>query len=871
MNRFIAIIILLFLSMHPARVWAQHTDLATATEKARVFANKGNGDSAVLYAGEAIKLAIKYADRPGHIKSLGSRGKGYFHKKMYKEAAESYFKALRLCSSEEDDKQRAYLYSEIGYLYYHQGLFKESKEYYYKGLDIRRRLHDDKETADALINISGMSRDHKEFKEAFATIYEVKDMLPRIRDTATLGYYYNNMGVLMELNGKPDSAAWCYHMAYKLWKQVGKEAELFRTTYNIGYLAQERKDYAEAMKYFMLSLAAAKKYGLPREVAHVYGTIAEGYAAMRDYRQAYSYLYSYTNLSDSLSKDEFNSYVAKLDKQFQTEKNKETIQDQQLKLKTANLAIQEQRTTKLIIILILVVVVLAGIMLFGYLTFQKRLQKTLEEAKSRFFANVAHEIRTPLSMIQGPIKVLQGKVNDDSMQHQLAIAERNTNRLNDLISQMLDIAKLDAAAYRLNESVGSLQEYIDVLTMQYEQQAAEQQISFARHIEITTGSLLFDKDALEKVISNLLSNALKYTPAGGSAGIDVSTVATNGNIMLSITVWDTGAGMTRQDKERIFERFYRAAEQHNAGTKGIGIGLSLVKELVSLMKGTITVESEPGSGTAFTVQLVLQEARTAMAAAPAEGAQTILLVEDDKDILDFNKLLLAESGYHVLTATNGNEAATLLQDTLPDLVITDVMMPEKDGLTLLKEIRANEATSHLPVIMLSARASAQAKIEGVAQGAQVYLSKPFQPDELVALVRSQLMLLQTQKNSYQQQVKKEAQTIEERFSGNDPFTIKCYQVIAEHLDDPQLSVEKLAELMNINRSHFQRKIKALTGYSPSELIRTIRLEKARELLLDKKGNITEVAYATGFTSQSYFTKCFSEHFGFPPSQLPHQK
>jgi DNA-binding response OmpR family regulator len=248
-----------------------------------------------------------------------------------------------------------------------------------------------------------------------------------------------------------------------------------------------------------------------------------------------------------------------------------------------------------------------------------------------------------------------------------------------------------------------------------------------------------------------------------------------------------------------------------------------------------------------------------------EFAFTLLLVEDDKDILEFNTGIMTAEGYNVIAATNGTDAANILTNTLPDLIITDLMMPGKDGNELLKDIRNNTLTAHIPVIILSAKAAAQSRIDGTASGAQAYLAKPYSPAELVALVKNQLSIVAHYKERYQNMVSDTQQNVEDRFSGTDPFTQRCYAIIQEQLDDPQLSVEKLAELMNINRSHFQRKIKTLTGYSPSELIRKIRLEKALEILLSKQSNITETAYASGFTSQSYFTKCFTEHFGYPPS------
>jgi YesN/AraC family two-component response regulator len=207
----------------------------------------------------------------------------------------------------------------------------------------------------------------------------------------------------------------------------------------------------------------------------------------------------------------------------------------------------------------------------------------------------------------------------------------------------------------------------------------------------------------------------------------------------------------------------------------------------------------------------------------------------------------------------------MLGNRLPDLIITDVMMPVKDGISLLKEIKANVLTSHIPVVLLSAKASAEAKMEAMAAGAQAYLAKPFLPDELVAVVANMLDVLQKANRNFLAPTADAEGSNTEQLQNVDPFARRCYELINEHMDDAQLSVERLADLLNVNRSHFQRKIKSITGYSPSELIRTMRLEKAQQLLRQGEKNITETAYATGFTSQSYFTKCFTDHFGYPPS------
>ncbi len=863
--RAITVVILWILCLLVSPVYAGAGAFDDLLERSRGYIKLKQPDSALQFAEMALQKAMEQNNLQNRIKAMTAKGKALFNLHKEKEGVALFFEALRMCRPAEDKKEIAALYGEIGYAYYAQQHIKEAKSYYQMQLSLCRALNPKDSLGNQLVNLAVMHDFLKEYDSAIIALNEVADILSRTDNTPLRGYYYINRGALMEYTGKPDSAKEYYLRAYDAWKLAGNEAQMYKAIFNIGFLYEERGNYNEALKYYHRSVEAAERFGFKKEVAHVYGTMAEAYAALHDYQNAYDYLYKYAMLQDSLSKSDFNNYVVRLDKQFEGEKNRQTIQDQKLKLETANLEVQKQRNKVLLIILVFTVLALIGIVLFGYVTIRSRVQKKVEEAKSRFFANVAHEIRTPLSMIQGPVKTLQGKITDPDLVYQLDMAERNTNRLNELINQMLDISKIDAAKYKLEERVGNVSEFLETLAKQYVLQANEKSIKTTVHIEPAPGNVLFDKDALEKVVGNLLSNAIKYTPAGGSVGLEVGLRTVAGRVNCTISVWDTGAGIAAADQQRIFDRFYRTRTQENAGTKGIGIGLSLVQELVNLMKGEIKIVSEPGQGAVFTVTLSFaQQQPESDMPMPADGAAIVLLVEDDKDILDFNRRLLQGKGYRVLTATNGAEALSVLAEDLPDIVVTDIMMPVKDGLTLLKELKATLRTRHIPVIALSAKASADAKMDAMGAGAQAYMVKPFLPDELAALVANLLDMAQYANRAPQSEAIAEgANGASER--PMDPFAQRCYDLINERLDDAQLSVELLAELMNVNRSHFQRKIKALTGFSPSELIRSIRLEKARQLLRQGGSNITETAYATGFTSQSYFTKCFTDNFGYPPS------
>lgn len=835
--------------------------IAEYADKARIANSEKKQDSAIYYANKAIALSIQQKDTLFRLRAMRWKGKALLALKKEKESIDVFFQALSLCRSPKYDREMGLLYGEVGYYYYSQGHGKEAKAYYHRNLEVLSRISGWDSLGNQLINLSAIHQMLEEYDSSRMRLDKVRDIAYSKKDSSMQAYYQLNMGAYYTVVGYPDSAKACYLEAYKLWKALGNESQLFRATFNLGFYEFQKKNYKEAIKYYHLSEEAAGKYAQKRDLAHVYGTMAESYAALGDHRNAYNYLYKYAILNDSFSKEDINKYARELDRKYQSGKAQEIIHEQQLALK-------QQQNTILWVVIVALVVIALGVGGFVYVTFRSRVRKQVEEAKGRFFANVAHEIRTPLSMIRGPIELLQNKVNDKDVQHQLDMAARNTRRLDALINQMLDISKLDSAKYTLHEHAGNINELVSQLFDQYRALAKEKGIELLCHCDVDALTY-FDKDAFEKILNNLAGNAIKYTPSGGSAGIEITAAVNADTVSVNINVWDSGPGIPPSEQEKVFDRFYRATGAQRSAEKGTGIGLALVRELVVLMNGSISLESAPGKGSVFIVYIPLRKVASFNNSVIDDGGgkPLILLAEDDADILNFNKNLLQKEGYAVLAAENGLIASETMLQCLPDLVITDLMMPGKDGLELLKEIRSQEITAHIPVIILSAKASQAARADGISEGAQVYLAKPFSPAELLGVVRNQLDLLQRYKQRYAQHVANEEKAVELRFQDVDPFTRRCHEIILEHIDDAQFSVEMLAGLMNVNRSHFQRKIKTLTGYSPSEVIKTVRLEKAKEMLLNKEGNITETAYATGFTSQSYFTRCFSEHFGYPPSEV----
>jgi DNA-binding response OmpR family regulator/anti-sigma regulatory factor (Ser/Thr protein kinase) len=387
-----------------------------------------------------------------------------------------------------------------------------------------------------------------------------------------------------------------------------------------------------------------------------------------------------------------------------------------------------------------------------------------------------------------------------------------------------------------------------------------------------SGQCYFDKDALEKILFNLLSNAIKFTAQQGKVEV---TIQQSKNNILQIIVADTGIGIAAKDLKHVFKRFYKSEENNKQGT---GIGLSLVKDLIALHGGSIQVKSEKNKGTVFTIEIPFEtnpyiiEHIEISDEINSENTPTILIVEDNAEMIEYISSILKNENYNITKANNGVEAFKKAQEYIPDVVVTDVMMPDMDGNELTAKLKSTLATNHIPVIMLTAKSSLNSKFEGLEKGADIFLTKPFAAKELLLQIKNLLATQERLHEAYQRTavVEPSEEAIASRSSvldTNDKFVQQVIEQVLLRLNDENFSIEELAEKIFLSRTQLHRKLKAITGLSASQLMRTVRLEKAMELLQANAANVTEAAYQTGFSSQSYFTKCFSEHFGFAPSEV----
>jgi len=515
--------------------------------------------------------------------------------------------------------------------------------------------------------------------------------------------------------------------------------------------------------------------------------------------------------------------------------------------------------------------------------------KELDKAKTRFFTNISHELRTPLTLIMSPLQQMlseKGNNFDAQTQEEFRRMLRNSDRLLRLIDQTLDINRLEQGRIRLKISKQNLRDFIDELVDLFTSVAIEKEINIRINCEKGDFTLYADPDKLDEIIANLLSNAIKFTPEGKK--IDISI--TEENNMLELKVADTGIGIAPENLDKIFERFYQVDSSETRFQEGSGIGLSLVKEFVKLHQGELLVESEIDVGTTFTLRFkkgndhftreelaeetsfipiqkvstngVPDSEVTEFEQEYSEDQTTVLVVEDNADLRAFIERILMEE-YRVLTAANGEEGLEVVSNDLPDLIVADIMMPKVDGITFNRMLKQNPETASIPLIFLTAKSTKQNRIKGFNEGGDAYLTKPFDPAILKArihnLITSRFRLREILAGADHKKTENGQEL-------RDPFVLKALAILAQNFTDPDFNVTRFSKALYMDRSQVLRKLKESVDLSPSAFIKKYRMDKAAELLQNETDNISEVAYAVGFKSLSYFSYCFKEHFQLSPSE-----
>ena len=577
------------------------------------------------------------------------------------------------------------------------------------------------------------------------------------------------------------------------------------------------------------------------------------------------------------------------------EQNKNALKFQQME--AASKMEQQKKhfviyTSWLIIIVSLIITVL---LYYAYRqrTRSNKLLKKLEQIRTNFFTNITHEFRTPLTVIQGLNRQIQLKENlseKEKTAFRVAI-DRQSNNLLNLVNQLLDIAKLKRGSDEPQWKQGDIIAYLQMTAEAFRLYAGEKEVSLTFYSDTSIREMDFIPSYIDKIICNLLSNAIKYTQAGDKIDFSVNKGARSDTILIRIT--DTGEGIPQEDIKRIFDFFYQSSQSKNSS--GTGIGLAFTKMMVEKMNGKIEVKSQLGQGSVFTVTLPVRNRRLSHISSLKKGDKPILIlpgeqsiiiqkeeqqplvkekkstqpliliVEDNKDVTLYLKSLLIEH-YNVITANNGKEGLSTAEKSIPDLVITDLMMPVKNGYEFVDEMKQSKLLNHIPVIMLTAKTSDEDRIKGLRYGAEAYIRKPFQQEELLTRIQNIFESRRILKEKYMKAIIHNNSENKLDNDANLEFLQAITTIINSEINNPKLNSTFLADKMALSISQLNRKINGITGYSTISYVLQIKLSKAKKMLADKNISIAEVSDACGFYDASYFSRVFKKEFGLSPSR-----
>jgi len=747
-------------------------------------------------------------------------------------------------------------------------------------------------------NLAGVIDQTRELTDS-ALAYYTKSLLvtnEHITSKFHVSQVLSNIGEIY-LDDNPDRGLQYFNKALASARETRNKSAEAGIMADIGRAYIKKKKYGDANLYLQESLTLSRKLGLKRVSRHVYYALVDLRLREGKTTEAFNYMRAYYDVRDSLLNGSKTRQIVELETRFEKEK-----QEQRIQLLEQEKTIQQLWTNVLIVGSLLLVITLVIIYRLQklraakssqLLETQQALNEKLKETdtlKSRFIANISHEFRTPLALILGPVEEQLRSVKLPAGQRKnLSMIQRNAQRLLSLVNQLLDLSKLEAGKMELSVQQGSLGEFLQVLTASFDSLADHKQISFTKNIGSLEAQVGFDADKVEKIVNNILFNAFKFTPAGGKVIFSFHVFVGKKEVMLSVA--DTGRGIPKNEQANIFSPFYQLKNDGEEGQPGTGLGLSLVSELVRLYGGTITLRSELNEGTCIDVLLpileptkvpessqqliservdkVITAAEETLPAIDAIGDEqdSILIVEDNTELRNF----IASGFRHqftILSATNGEEGYDMATVHIPDLIISDVMMPKVNGLDFTNNIKTDERTCHIPVILLTARADSASRIEGLKTGADDYLAKPFSMEELQVRVRNLLDLRRRLAENLRKELSSQPQAAPEalELSLDQKFIERVKSVIGANIGNSNFSVELLAAEMNLSRAQLFRKVKALISTTPSDLINDLRLQRAAYLIRAKADNVAQIGYAVGFNEQSYFSKRFRKKYGVSPTE-----
>ncbi len=807
-------------------------------------------DSSRFYLSNALVLSKKQKDLEKEIKCIALLGDSYSGQSEFSIGVTLYVSAIKLAETNKRDDLAAKSYNGLGVIAYQRGDYEKAKQYFLHAAQLKLEAGQVSHYAMIMTNLSGVLFSLGKYEEALSNLQKALPALTK--EEAVLAAAYNSVGSIYQMGyQKLDSAQYYYARSIEL-SEKGKFNDVLISAYhNQGEIYVQQKNFNAGISLLKKSLALSQELKKDSYTITVLNALSNAYADQGDFKNALASKKEAFDISQNLNSSEKQEAIERLQIQFEAEKKSAEIAKKNEALLQSELRNEVLKNRNILLIGVALLLSLSAIIFYAYLRQKRRVERQLELERNRIFQNVVHEIRTPLTLISGPLNMIKDSGDIQQLQQQLPIIERNSQRLLKMVNDILHLSKLESGAfqaiYEVGDPIAFIREQSESFQQAFSQNNQELILTTA---EGTISS--FPKYIVETVIANLLANALKY--AGSGSRIELKALIQHQNLMIVIT--DNGAGISPRDVTKIFQRFYRGGNA--TSPTGSGLGLALVSEILQNIGGTIQYSPNIPRGAKFSISLPLKETHSISEKTEVQSEFVLLLVEDDIDLSAFVQSLFQEH-VQVITAFNKSDALTISSNLIPDIILTDIMLPDGSGLDLLRTLKAAPDTQHIPISVFSARNSSELRLEALQAGAVAYFTKPFVPSEL----RQSIMNIM---NAVVQLRKDNSHRIthEEASQPIDPFIQKCIDSIHQRLDQTEFGPDALGDTLGISRSQLHRKLISLTGQSTSNFIRMVRLKKAKDFLAENKYTVKEVAYMCGFNSPSYFSKSYKELFGSSP-------
>ncbi|MEM6316209.1 MAG: tetratricopeptide repeat protein [Bacteroidota bacterium] len=880
-------------------------DLTTMVNIGWLYVRKNDLARGLDYFERGKQMAKKRGDLAALANFHRFTASAYNSKSYFKKSLEAHQEELRLRTQLEDQKRVPVILLSMANIFQNNNDLEEALNYFEKALGIAQINKNAKSQAQILnsIGINYMLKEQLDtalifFRQSAATYKDLNLIVSIANPLCNIGNCYEKLNQL-------DSATFYLNQSYDIAKKNNLNALEAEALISLGKVNRKLNRPTQAIQNFRLAIDNAAAEGRRKRLSIANFQLYQILVEQGQYRQALEYLETHMALTDSLFNEETTRQITRLETTYEFEQEKQALlyQNEQEKRVLDN-QITRQRTWQVVLGFALALSIFITYLIVQGQQLRRRqeqLKSTLQDQKlqleqqerarleemdafkSHFFTNISHELRTPLTIIKGMAGQIRQKP-DKWLRKGTQMIEQNTQNLLRLVNQILDLRKLENNKLSLQLVQADVFAYLKYVGTAHNSLAEEKSVDLVMELPTVAKMMDFDANKLTIVVSNLLSNAIKFTEAKGTVTLSGISIQQQ----LKIEVRDTGVGIPKNQLPHIFDRYYQIEHANTPNPQGSGIGLALIQELVKLMQGSIEVESEVHQGTTFTVLLPItqrapidhklsftsNDLSVISSTAPDKGIipqntntelPKLLIVEDNRDMASFMVACL-ESHYQLVIAYDGEAGIAKAIEQVPDIIISDVMMPKKNGLELCATLKQDERTSHIPIILLTAKADIESRLSGLEQGADVYLNKPFEERELLIRLE-QLLALRKKLQAHYSNFDPSIQLEEKREIMEDAYITKIKNIVQDNLSDAEFGMPQLCRALGMSRSQVYRKVKALTGNAPTLLIRSIRLQTARRLLQTTDLNVSEVAYDVGFTTPSYFSTAFTEEFGIPPSEI----